>query len=144
MGAINVNVFELGVEYYAFTGHKWCCGPVGLAAIFVRPDRVDGWNGPAGWRSIRHGERGALEWQPDARRLEQGTSAYPLCARWREALRLHDDVARFSDRQRITKERVAFLLQALERVGPPLRLVPAPNFTGQNGIVSFSNRGSIA
>jgi hypothetical protein len=59
-------------------------------------------------------------------------------------LRLHDDVARFSDRQRITKERVAFLLQALERVGPPLRLVPAPNFTGQNGIVSFSNRGSIA
>jgi L-cysteine/cystine lyase len=141
VGAIDVNVFELGVDYYAFTGHKWCCGPGGLAAVFVRPDRVDSLNGPAGWRSLRHGVRGVFEWQPDARRLEQGTSAYPLCAGLREAFRLHDGVASFSDRQRITKERVAFLLQELEQVGASLSLVTEPRSANRNGIVSFSIEG---
>ena len=39
-GAIPVNLHELGVDFYAFTGRKWLCGPEGLGALFVSKKRI--------------------------------------------------------------------------------------------------------
>jgi L-cysteine/cystine lyase len=41
LGAIPVDVHELGVEFYAGSGQKWMCGPEGSGALYVRPDRLD-------------------------------------------------------------------------------------------------------
>lgn len=41
LGAIPVNVTELGVDFYAGSGQKWLCGPEGSGALYVRPDRLD-------------------------------------------------------------------------------------------------------
>jgi L-cysteine/cystine lyase len=41
IGAIPVDVHELGVEYYAGSGQKWLCGPEGSGALYVRPDCLD-------------------------------------------------------------------------------------------------------
>lgn len=41
LGAIPVDVHELGVEFYAGSGQKWMCGPEGSGALYVRADRLD-------------------------------------------------------------------------------------------------------
>jgi L-cysteine/cystine lyase len=41
LGAIPVDVHELGVEFYAGSGQKWMCGPEGSGALYVRPDCLD-------------------------------------------------------------------------------------------------------
>jgi L-cysteine/cystine lyase len=41
LGAIPVNVGELGCSFYAASGQKWLCGPEGSGCLFVAPDRVE-------------------------------------------------------------------------------------------------------
>ncbi len=41
LGAIQLDVHELGVDFYAGSGQKWMCGPEGSGALYVRPDRLD-------------------------------------------------------------------------------------------------------
>jgi L-cysteine/cystine lyase len=40
LGAIPVDVRELGCDFYAAAGQKWMCGPVGLGYLYVRGERV--------------------------------------------------------------------------------------------------------
>jgi L-cysteine/cystine lyase len=42
LGAIPVDVGALGCEYYAASGQKWLCGPVGSGYLYVREDALDG------------------------------------------------------------------------------------------------------
>jgi L-cysteine/cystine lyase len=39
-GAIPINLHELGVDFFAFTGRKWLCGPEGIGALFVSKKRI--------------------------------------------------------------------------------------------------------
>jgi selenocysteine lyase/cysteine desulfurase len=41
VGAIPVDVHDLGVDQYAFSGQKWLCGPDGSGGLFVRADQLD-------------------------------------------------------------------------------------------------------
>ena len=39
VGALPVDVAALGVDYYAFPGQKWLCGPEGTGGLFIREER---------------------------------------------------------------------------------------------------------
>jgi L-cysteine/cystine lyase len=39
-GHLPLHVHESGVDYYAFTAHKWLCGPDGIGALYVREDLI--------------------------------------------------------------------------------------------------------
>ena len=41
VGAIPVDMHDLGADFYAFTGQKWLCGPHGTGGMFVRRDLLD-------------------------------------------------------------------------------------------------------
>lgn len=41
IGAIPVDVRDLGCDYYAASGQKWLCGPEGSGCLYVKHDRLD-------------------------------------------------------------------------------------------------------
>lgn len=41
IGAIPVDVGELGCDFYAASGQKWLCGPEGSGCLFIREERLD-------------------------------------------------------------------------------------------------------
>jgi selenocysteine lyase/cysteine desulfurase len=49
IGAVPVEVGELGCDFYAASGQKWLCGPDGSGCLYVRRERLDditpGWYG---------------------------------------------------------------------------------------------------
>jgi L-cysteine/cystine lyase len=140
VGTLPLNLATLGVDFYAFTGHKWWCGAAGVGGLYVHPEALSSLSPTfIGWRSVRVDGRGQpTTWEPDGRRYEIATSAVPLYAGLREAIALHNTVASGADRYRQICERSAALwhrLQALPRVHC-LKTSPP-----ESGLVSFQLEG---
>ncbi|MBE9184206.1 aminotransferase class V-fold PLP-dependent enzyme [Microcoleus sp. LEGE 07076] len=90
VGVLPLNLIESGVDFYAFTGHKWWCGPEGLGGLYVSAEALTDLH-PVfiGWRGIvTDANAKVLGWKPGAQRYEIATSAYPLYAGLRSAIAL--------------------------------------------------------
>ena len=72
VGAIPVNVRDLGVDMYAVPGQKWLLGPEGLGALWVRHELLhDAKITFAGYSQFdSHDSRGNRELRTDARRFQ--------------------------------------------------------------------------
>ncbi|HET8673959.1 MAG TPA: aminotransferase class V-fold PLP-dependent enzyme [Thermoleophilaceae bacterium] len=74
IGAVPVDVNELGCTFYAASGQKWLCGPDGTGCLYVNRDRLDevepGWLGYPTLEDPSDPMGSPL--QPDARRLDLG------------------------------------------------------------------------
>jgi L-cysteine/cystine lyase len=47
VGAIPVDVGSLGVQFYAGSGQKWLCGPVGCGMLWIAPEWIERLGSPA-------------------------------------------------------------------------------------------------
>jgi len=92
VGVLPLNLAESGVDFYAFTGHKWLCGPAGLGGLYVSPEAMTVIQPTyVGWRAITQSTEGKpTGWLPDGRRFEVATSDYSLMPALREAIALHN------------------------------------------------------
>jgi L-cysteine/cystine lyase len=136
VGMMPLDLTALEVDFYAFTGHKWCCGPAGLGGLYVRPalrDRL----APTfiGWRGITvDGQGNPTGWQPNGQRYEVATSDYTLIAGLRSALEIHAQWGTPGDRyQRITTLSHG-LWQRLQALASVRCITAQPP---QSGLVSF-------
>jgi L-cysteine/cystine lyase len=80
IGAVPVDVYALGCDYYAASGQKWLCGPEGSGCLFVRPERLEELLIPwPGYSSVADPLR-ALEFEPaeGTARLDHG---FPVAIR---------------------------------------------------------------
>jgi L-cysteine/cystine lyase len=86
--AMDVNVKELGCDFYAGPGQKWVCGPEGVGVLYASQDAVNqvSVTFAAYFTVDRYNEGGMLP-HPDARRFEQGTIQTAVLAGYDEALR---------------------------------------------------------
>jgi L-cysteine/cystine lyase len=86
LGAVPLDVRELGCHFYAASGQKWLCGPGGMGYLYASPELVPELPAPwAGYHALEAPQRGldpAL-W-PDARRLGTGFPA-PHQVEWAHA-----------------------------------------------------------
>nr|WP_313898028.1 aminotransferase class V-fold PLP-dependent enzyme [Nodosilinea sp. LEGE 07298] len=88
VGALPLDLPSSGVDFYAFTGHKWWCGPAGLGGLYVRPEAREHL-APTfiGWRGITtDAAANPTGWKPSGQRYEVATSNYPLLAGLRAAI----------------------------------------------------------
>ena len=83
VGAIDVDMHALGVDYYAFSGQKWLCGPEGTGALYVARHRQAELEPTyVGYNSINMAaylttDPHSLALAPGARRYEMGTLFRP-------------------------------------------------------------------
>jgi L-cysteine/cystine lyase len=91
VGSLCLNLPELEIDYYAFTGHKWLCGPAGVGGLYVSPQAFQELHPTfIGWRGVEMDNQGKpLSWKQDGTKYEVATSAYPEYEGLREAIALH-------------------------------------------------------
>lgn len=96
----------MGVDFYAFTGHKWLCGPAGVGGLYVRREAREQLQptfiGSDGVVTNNQGQ--AIDWQADGRRYQVSTLATPLYVSLREVIATHHQWGTAEERyQRICK-----------------------------------------
>jgi L-cysteine/cystine lyase len=140
VGVLPLNLAELKVDFYAFTGHKWWCGPEGVGGLYVRPEAIDALHPTfVGWRSITSDATGTpTGWKPDGRRYEVATSAYPLYAGLRQSIAMHHQFGTAADRYRQICTLSTLLWQKLTQISTVSCLRQLPP---QAGLVSFQLLG---
>lgn len=136
VGALPLNLTALGVDFYAFTGHKWLCGPAGVGGLYVRPEARDSLNPTfIGLRGVVvNSEAQPVNWHPDGRRYEVATSSYPLYAGLKEAIAVHNQWGTAQERYQQILQNSEYLWKSLTTLPDikPLRTSPP-----ESGIVSF-------
>ena len=82
LGAVPVDVLELGVDFYAASGQKWLCGPDASGYLYVRKERIGDVAPPwLNYMSLADAARAAeLDVHPDARRFDLGLMPTPATA----------------------------------------------------------------
>lgn len=136
VGLLPLNLAELQVDFYAFTGHKWWCGPEGLGGLYVSPDSLPELSPTfIGWRSVQYDHQGnPAEWQPDGQRYEVATSAYPLYAGLQRSITLHQEWGTAEERYQNICHLSLYLWQRLSEIPNVFCLLTQPP---ESGLVSF-------
>ncbi len=137
VGLLPLNLDELGIDFYAFTGHKWWCGPEGVGGLYIHPDAIESLDPTfIGWRSLDYSQPD-LPLINDARRYEVATSAYPLYAGLRAAITTHQEWGSAIDRATKIVSLATYLWESLQQLSG----IKCLNDTApQSGLVSFQVR----
>ncbi|MGI8503873.1 MAG: aminotransferase class V-fold PLP-dependent enzyme [Hassallia sp.] len=136
VGSMPLNLTELGADFYAFTAHKWLCGPAGVGGLYVRPEAQESLKPTfVGWRSVVTDSQGKPgDWHPDGRRYEVATSDFPLYAGLREAIAIHNEWGTPEQRYQEIRRLSEYLWQSLTALPDVKCLRTSPP---ESGLVSF-------
>jgi L-cysteine/cystine lyase len=142
IGLLPLDLQTLNIDFYAFTGHKWWCGPEGVGGLYINPAVLDRIRPTfIGWRSIDQDPQGnPAAWKPDGRRYEVATAAYPLYAGLIQAIELHQTIGSDTDRYHQICHLAQQLWEGLGQIPGITRLTDRPP---QSGLVALQfDRGS--
>jgi L-cysteine/cystine lyase len=136
VGSLPLNLTELGADFYAFTGHKWLCGPAGIGGLYVRPEVRESLQPTfIGWRSVITNSQGQpVDWYPDGKRYEVATSNYPLYTGLREAIAVHQQWGTAQERYQQICHNSEYLWRRLVSLPHVHLLRTSPP---ESGLVSF-------
>ncbi|MGH7999310.1 MAG: aminotransferase class V-fold PLP-dependent enzyme [Brasilonema sp.] len=136
VGLLSLNLTELRGDFYAFTGHKWLCGPGGTGGLYVRPEVRDSLKPTfIGWRSIISDSKAKpVDWESDGRRYEVATSNYPLYTGLREAIATHQQWGTPEERYQQICHNSEYLWRQLQLLPNLKCLRTSPP---ESGLVSF-------
>ncbi len=136
VGVLSLNLAESGADFYAFTGHKWLCGPAGIGGLYVNPAALERLRPTfIGWRSLTKDAKGTpTGYLPDGRRYEVATSDFTLYPALREAIATHNQWGTGSDRYQRILTLSTYLWQRLQGIPGVTCLRSAPP---EAGLVSF-------
>ncbi|HEY9621193.1 MAG TPA: aminotransferase class V-fold PLP-dependent enzyme [Crinalium sp.] len=136
VGVLPLKLAETEVDFYAFTGHKWLCGPAGAGGFYARPEALDSISPTfVVWRAItKDKESGSMGWEPSGRRFEVATSDCGLYVGLREAIAHHHQWGSAEARYQRILSLSQYLWQQLNNLPQVTCLRTAPP---ESGLVSF-------
>ena len=139
VGSLELNLPELAIDYYAFTGHKWLCGPAGVGGLYISQEAFSDLNPTfIGWRGVEMDSRGnPVAWKQDGTKFEVATSAYPEYEGLRTAIALHQEWGDKSDRYQRICQLSKYLWSQLQNEGITCLKDTPP----EAGLVSFQVAG---
>lgn len=89
VGQFPIDLYDMDVDYYCVTGHKWLLGGQGVGALYVRRDKLDdilvSWTGSSATAELDR-VTGDHEWAQGARRFEFGNRFLPSYVAFGEAV----------------------------------------------------------
>ncbi|MDX2255151.1 MAG: aminotransferase class V-fold PLP-dependent enzyme [Pseudanabaenaceae cyanobacterium bins.39] len=138
-GMLPVDLAAAGVDFYAFTNHKWWCAPLGLGALYINPeifDRIE----PVfvGWRGL-NGKPPVPQWRHDGAKFEVASSTYALY----ESLRIAITNADSWGTQQQRYERICQLSQILwQQLNEMPHIDCVRQVAPESGLVSFQVKSS--
>lgn len=136
VGVLPLDLGAIAADFYAFTGHKWLCGPAGVGGLYVSPDALADLRPTfIGWRSVTKDAQGnPTGFLPDGRQFEVATSDFPLYGAMREAIATHHRWGSAADRYRRICQLSELLWEGLAKLPQVSCLRTAPP---EAGLVSF-------
>jgi L-cysteine/cystine lyase len=139
-GCLPLNLTELKADYYAFTGHKWMCGPAGVGGLYISPEAFINLNPTfIGWRGVSLDERGQIkDWKQDGQKFEVATSAYPQYEGLKAAIATHNSWGNSQKRYQQICSLSEYLWQELSKIE---RINCLKNSPPEAGLVSFQITG---
>jgi L-cysteine/cystine lyase len=144
-GVLPLKLTELAVDFYAFTGHKWFCGPAGVGGLYVSTSAREKLQPTfIGLSSIVTDKfANPVNWQPDGRRYEMSTIASPLFIGLSQAIAYHNQWGTAEERYAQICRNSGYLWQKLTELSGVKCLKHSPP---QSGLVSFQltkNRSAL-
>nr|WP_290227943.1 aminotransferase class V-fold PLP-dependent enzyme [Trichocoleus desertorum] len=136
VGVLPLDLAALEVDFYAFTGHKWWCGPAGVGGLYIRPEALETLQPTfIGWRGITTDANGQPSgWERGGKRFEVATSDYALYPALRVAIATQSEWGSIEARYQRIQSLSAYLWQQLRE----LRSVHCLRTTApEAGLVSF-------
>lgn len=136
VGVLPLDLMDLGVDFYAFTGHKWLCGPGGVGGLYVRESAREklnptfiGLNGV-----ITNNQAQPIDWQPDGRKYEVSTLSTALYMGLKSAIAVHEQWGTAKARYQQICDNAAYLWEKLNSL-PDIKCLK--NSPPESGLVSF-------
>jgi selenocysteine lyase/cysteine desulfurase len=144
LGAIALNVEEMGIDFLSAGGFKWLLGPTGSGLFYCRADRLNelghavlGFGGSAHAPGDYH--HFDLPWKQDASRFEEGTPAVASIVGLAASLKLLLDLGIPWIETRVL-EITGYLLDQLQKRDVEI-ITPHACREERSGVVSFIPRG---
>ena len=136
VGSLPLNLPDSEVDYYAFTGHKWLCGPAGVGGLYISENAFATLNPTfIGWRSVETNLKGQPKaWKNNGKKFEVATSAYPEYLGLREAIAIHHQWGNAIARYQRICQLSQYLWSKLQQIEG---LICLKNSPPEAGLVSF-------
>lgn len=145
LGALPVNVREIGCDFYTSNGHKWLCGPKGTGVFYGRIDKLTQLSpahvgaGSLAWVDLN---TGAVEAWASGQRFEYGTRAWGLYVGLGASLDWFEQLG-WSNVVSHIETLGGYLKQQIQSV-PWLKLLTPMDWNASSGLVTFQVSGHNA
>lgn len=141
-GTFDLDLYDLGCDFYAGCFHKWMLGPSGTAFLFVREDALEklkavmiGGHSDIGWdMTVNPPEfKGYV---PSARRFDYGTQSKTLAVGMVAAADFHSQIGKQKVEARV-KELNQYLFDGLAELNSKLEILTPKEKESRISVISF-------
>jgi selenocysteine lyase/cysteine desulfurase len=141
-GSFDLNLYDLGCDFYAGCFHKWMCGPSGTAFLYVREDALEklkpvmiGGHSDVGW-DMTVSPPELKGYVPSARRFDYGTQSKTLAVGMVAAADFHSQIGKAKIESRL-RELNQYLFEGLSELSSKLDIQTPSEKESRISLVTF-------